>query len=552
MKKFYTLVLILLSVTGFNFTNAQIGPNLLGAKGTFSAPYITVNPNAASCTVAGTKSYNPAGNIGNALNGCNTAGSSLPCSGYSYVYKSGGLGPEFTYTIIKNVGDANGGNCIKGDWRGQDHTGDGGYFMAVNGAPDNAHSNIFYQMKSIPVCPGTQYEFSAWVLNILPSSSSAAVPGSEPNISFKVITSDGTQIIGNSGPIAYHATPTWVKVGGTFTVSGTTTSVDLQVVNATAVATGNDLGLDDISFSVVQSNIAIAGADGGDPVSATCDGSSFGINYVVKDVTHTNTWYKWQVSKDGGATFVDSTLGAQTGSYTGDSMVLPLTFNNVTTKMNGYKYRLVVSTSEEGLTNPGCTYVNEYTLIVNSCGSLPVTLTSFTGRYLNGVSVLDWKTSQEINSDHFEVLKSNDGQNFSSIANIKSAGFSSLPKNYSYEDNSANIGGYVYYRLKQVDANGKFVYSPIVKLALGLTTSMVVYPNPFNNDFTASFSAGRTSTATLRIQNSTGQLLFSKTISVNKGNNSILVNNLPSIKPGIYYVTIFNDELNFNSKLQKL
>src|SRR5664279_154843 len=170
MKKFYTLVLAVLSVCSFNFTNAQTGPNLLGAKGTFSTPFITVNSSASSCTKSGSASYNPAGNIGNALNGCSSSGSSLPCSGYNYVYKSGGLGPEFTYTVIKNVGDANGGNCIKGDWRGQDHTGDGGYFMAVNGAPNSTYSNIFYQIKSIPVCPGTQYEFSAWVLNILPKS----------------------------------------------------------------------------------------------------------------------------------------------------------------------------------------------------------------------------------------------------------------------------------------------------------------------------------------------------------------------------------------------
>lgn len=550
MKKFYTLTLTVLGVIGFSFSNAQTGPNLLGAKGTFSTPFITPNTNASGCTVSGSASYNPADNIGNALNGCSSSGSSLPCSGYNYVYKSGGLGPEFTYTIIKNIGDVNGGNCIKGDWRGQDHTGDGGYFMAVNGAPDNAHSNLFYQIKSIPVCPGTQYEFSAWVLNILPKSSPAAKAGSEPNISFIVITPGGSQIIGTSGPIAYTATPTWVKVGGTFTASATTSSVDLQVINATAVATGNDLGLDDISFNVVQSNIAVEAPVGNGPGGATCEGNSFTVKYVVTDITHTNTWYKWQISKDGGATYTD-TLSAQTGSYIGDSIVLSLTFNNVTTNMNGYKYRLVVSTSQAGLANATCTYVNEYTLIVNSCGALPVTLTSFTGRYSNGVSILDWQTSQELNSDHFELFKSADGQDFSLVTKIKAAGFSSVIKNYSYQDNSPNSGNTVYYRLKQIDIDGKYTFSSIVKLSLGLNTSVVVYPNPFNNDFTVSFSATKTAPATLKLMNSTGQLVFLKTITVNKGNNSILINNLPSIKPGIYYMSVGNDELNFNSKLQK-
>ncbi len=551
MKKFYTFFLTLTGVICFTLTNAQTGPNLLGAKGTFSAPFITVNSSAASCTVSGSASYNPAGNIGNALNGCSSSGSSLPCSGYNYVYKSGGLGPEFTYTIIKNVGDANGGNCIKGDWRGQDHTGDGGYFMAVNGAPSSSYSNIFYQIKSIPVCPGTKYEFSAWVLNILPKSSSSAKAGSEPNISFKVITSSGTQTIGTSGPIAYTNTPTWVKVGGTFTASATTNSVDLQVVNATAVATGNDLGLDDISFNVVQSNIAVTGANGGPAMGPTCSGNSFAVNYVVTDITHTNTWYKWQISKDGGATFTDSTSGDQQGVYIGDSLKLPLAFNNVTEKMNGDKYRLIVSTSEAGLANPTCTYLNEYTLIVNSCGQLPVTLTSFTGKYSNGVSTLDWQTSQEINSDHFDLFKSADGQDFSLVATIKAAGFSSVIKNYSYQDNSPNTGNNVYYRLKQVDIDGKYTFSSVVKLTIGLSTSAVVYPNPFNSDFTVSFSANKTAPASLKLMNSTGQLVFMKAITVNKGNNSILINGIPSLKPGIYYMNISNDEVNFNSKLQK-
>ncbi len=543
MSKFYTLVFTVLSVCGFQFTNAQCngikGPNLLGAKGTFSVPFITINTNADSCTRSGSNTYNPVGNIGNALTGCSTSGSALPCSDYTYTAKNGGLGPEFTYTILKTIGDVTGGNCIKGDWRGSDHTGDGGYFMAVNGAPDTTYSKIFYQIKSIPVCVGATYEFSAWVLNILPSSSPAAGAGSQPNISFVV---NGT-VIGNSGPIAYNSTPTWIKVGGSFVA--TTNTVDLQVVNATAVASGNDLGLDDISINVCQSQIAVAG-----PLTS-CAGSSVSVSYTVTDNSKTNSWYKWKISKDGGATFVDSTSGEQ-ATYVGNSFTLPLNLGTVTSSMNGYKYRLSVSTSEAGLASADCLYFNDYTLIVNECRSLPVTISSFNGMYSNGVSHLDWKTSQEFNSDHFELQKSADGQNFNSIANIKSAGNSSVVKNYNYQDNTPNSGKFVYYRLKQIDINAKYTFSSVVKLALELNTSVVVYPNPFKDDFTISFSASKTSIATLTLHNTTGQLVFSKTITVNKGNNSILINNLPSIKTGIYNMSVSNDELNFNSKLQKL
>jgi Secretion system C-terminal sorting domain/Carbohydrate binding domain len=545
MKKFYFFLLTVFSLTGYQIIYAQSGPNLLGAKGTFSAPFITVNTHASSCTDGGTASYNPAGNIGNALNGCSSSGSALPCSGYTYVYKSGGLQPEFTYTIIKNVGDADGGNCIKGDWRGQDHTGDGGYFMAVNGAPNNTYSPIFYQIKSIPVCPGTQYEFSAYVLNILPSSSPYAADSSRPNISFKVITGKDTMLIGTSGPINYTATPTWVKVGGTFTPNDTTTSVDLQVVNATSVALGNDLGLDDISFNVVQSDIAVNG-----PANA-CEGSTVNVKYVVTDVTHTNTWYQWEISKDGGTTFTDTLGGAHQGAYIGDSMVLPLAIQNITSSMTGYKYRLVVSTSQAGLSNPTCTYFNDYTVLANACGLTPVTLTSFTGKYAEGVATLNWQTSQEFNSDHFEIEKSSDGQSFNYVANVKSAGNSSVITNYSYQDDSPNSGEYVYYRLKQVDIDGNYTYSSIIKLALGSNATMSVYPNPFNNNVNVSFSANKSGNASISVVNTSGQVIFYKTVLVTQGNNTIQLDNLPQMVPGLYFLSLKNDELNFTEKVQK-
>lgn len=544
MKKFYTIILTVASLYSYQITSAQCtgvkGPNLLGAKGTFSTPSITINTSAANCTKSGSSTFNPAGNVGNALTGCTaTIGSAIPCSDYTYTAASGGLQPEFTYSIVKTIGNASGGNCLKGDWRGSDHTGDGGYFMAVNGAPSSSYSPVFYQIKNIRVCTGTTYEFSAWVLNILPSSSSAAVAGSEPNVTFSV---NGIQIA-NSGPIAYTSTPTWVKVGGTFIA--TTDSVNLQVLNATAVASGNDLGIDDISINVCQSQVAVSGP------SSVLDGNSATAYFTVTDPTSTNTWYKWQKSINGGISFVDMSSPAQ-ATYTGSTFTLPLALGTVNSTMNGYKYRLVVSTTQTGLTNVVCTYFNDFTLIVTAGGPLPVQLTSFTGSYSNSIAALNWQTSQELNSDYFELFRSYDGVNFISVTKVKSAGYSNTIKNYSFLDHVSG-SNYVYYRLKQVDNNGKESFSSIVNLSLGARTGVDVFPNPFNNNFTVSLASTKTTFATLNIQNTSGQLIYTKNISLNKGNNSIVINNLPSsLGSGIYYVTIVNEEIKYNAKLQKL
>src|SRR5664279_3266818 len=174
MKKFNTIIAAVISVCSFQFSQAQLcngvkGPNLLAAKGTFSAPFITVNTNASACLTDGSNSYNPPGNVGNQLTGCTAAiGNIIPCSDYVYSSQANGMQPEFTYSILKVMGDASGSNCIHSSvWKGKDHTNDGGYFLAVNGAPNTTFSPLFYQIKNIPVCIGTTYEFSAWVISMI-------------------------------------------------------------------------------------------------------------------------------------------------------------------------------------------------------------------------------------------------------------------------------------------------------------------------------------------------------------------------------------------------
>lgn len=546
MKKFNTLIMAVISVFSYQFSQAQLctgvkGPNLLGAKGTFSAPFITVNPDASACLTSGSNTYNPPGNIGNALTGCTTTiGSIVPCSDYNYTATTNGMQPEFTYSLVKVMGDTTtGSNCLHTPiWTAKDHTNDGGYFMAVNGAPSAGFSPLFYQIKTIPVCIGTTYEFSAWVINMMPAQPNT--DSAAPNISFVV---NGV-VIGNSGPIPYNNQ--WRQVGGSFTA--TTTTVDLQVINATLVAGGNDLGLDDISIRVCQSRIDVSGP------ATNLEGSSPAPQYVVTDPLDQNTWYKWQLSTDGGVSFSNITSGTSTTydanhTYT----VSPSAYiGTAIVEMNGYIYRLVVSTSKAGLLNPDCIYFNDYRLIVASGAPTPVLLTSFDGAYSNGVASLNWQTSQEINSDRFELFRSNDGSDFVLAGTVQSAGNSSAPKNYNYQDQvSGNAGNYVFYKLKQIDKDGKFTFSSVIKLSLSsVNASFQLFPNPMVNNFTASFSAPKSSKATLMIRNTNGQTVYSKTVTVIKGNNAVVVNNAP-LKTGMYYVSIVNDEINYNGKLQK-
>ena len=550
MKQFNTFIVAVIAIFSVQASQAQLcngnkGPNLLGAKGTFSAPYITVNTNADTRLANGLQTFSPLGNIGNALPKCSTVnGEIIPCSDYEYTASYHGMVPEFTYTFIRNMGDANGHNLIhsQNSWVGKDHTGDGGYFLAVNGAPNNTRSPLFYQIKKIPVCIGTTYEFSAWVISIAPGVDGATDDAS-PNISFKV----NGEIIATSGKIPYSSKGEWVQVGGSFVA--TTSFVDLEVINATSVAEGNDLGLDDISIRVCKSQIEVSGSN---PSSV---GSLPMPTYTVSDPLMENKWYKWQLSTDGGSSFTDETSGdiATFNPLTKTYVVTPgEIIGEVYPEMNGFMYQLVVSTSKAGLQNPECIYVGQFRLIVEAeAGPLPVLLTSFDATYSNGSANLKWQTSQEINNDRFEIFRSFNGNDFEMVGNVAGAGNSSLSKDYQFQDRVSNASGQVFYKLKQVDKDGRFAFSNVVKLNLSnVAASFQLFPNPVVNNFTASFSAPKATSATLMIRNVSGQTIYSKTLSVIKGNNSVVVNNAP-LKTGMYYVTITGEDINYKGKLQK-
>jgi hypothetical protein len=117
--------------------------------------------------------------------------------------------------------------------------------------------------------------------------------------------------------------------------------------------------------------------------------------------------------------------------------------------------------------------------------TLPITLSSFIAeKYRDRDALLNWTSSQEINSSHFMVQRSEDAINFHDIIRVEAAGNSSSQIDYAYLDRNINIqrntSKLVYYRLKQIDIDGYTDYSEIRALRfdrIGLA-DVSVYPNP--------------------------------------------------------------------------
>jgi hypothetical protein len=116
--------------------------------------------------------------------------------------------------------------------------------------------------------------------------------------------------------------------------------------------------------------------------------------------------------------------------------------------------------------------------------SLPVTLLEFTARANKQNVLTNWRTTQEINLKNFIVEHSVDGLHFSAVGTVSAKGSGSVESKYEFVHTNPSAGAN-YYRLKQVDNDGKFTYSPVVKITYTSGNQQpIAYPNPVKNNLT--------------------------------------------------------------------
>ncbi|MHA4740634.1 T9SS type A sorting domain-containing protein [Dyadobacter sp. MSC1_007] len=113
---------------------------------------------------------------------------------------------------------------------------------------------------------------------------------------------------------------------------------------------------------------------------------------------------------------------------------------------------------------------------------LPVKLASFDVRKEGATALLTWSTTEETNSDHFEVQRSANGNSWDKVGIVKSGGESKTTLNYNFTDLNPLTGGPSegknLYRLRMVDKNGTFAYSRIRTVQFENAGYAVAYPNP--------------------------------------------------------------------------
>jgi hypothetical protein len=122
-----------------------------------------------------------------------------------------------------------------------------------------------------------------------------------------------------------------------------------------------------------------------------------------------------------------------------------------------------------------------------SSASLPVKMLTFTGYAENKTNVLEWATATEQNNSHFVVERSTNGIDFNEIGKVAGAGTTNTKQNYTFTDDLRTISsplegqGEAYYRLRQVDFDGKSAYSNVIVITRKTGNNTAVYPNPITD-----------------------------------------------------------------------
>ena len=188
--------------------------------------------------------------------------------------------------------------------------------------------------------------------------------------------------------------------------------------------------------------------------------------------------------------------------FNGNSIDVELTFNAEDYPVGNYAMDFKVASNDPIVSTLTVPVTMEISII-------PVELTSFVANNDRNNVTLNWVTATEVNNSGFQIeRKLNRTNEWTNLSFVSGKGTSTERNNYSYMDKSIAVGKYSY-RLKQVDLDGTFEYSPIIEVDVNAPDEYTLYqnyPNPFNPSTTIEYSLPEKADVTISIYTAIGEL----------------------------------------------
>jgi hypothetical protein len=173
---------------------------------------------------------------------------------------------------------------------------------------------------------------------------------------------------------------------------------------------------------------------------------------------------------------------------------------------------------------------------------LPVKFTKFSVKQNVGTNELQWQTALENNTNRFEIMRSNNGINFNIIGTVAAAGNSSSLTNYSFNDNSPNIGNSFYY-INTIDIDGKSNKSQVVMVQSSSLENFKLIANPITNyNLQYQVSGMSKGDYQLTIFTIDGKQIQQEKLQFSGGLQTFSIPLHSNLKPGIYVMRINNTD----------
>ncbi len=211
------------------------------------------------------------------------------------------------------------------------------------------------------------------------------------------------------------------------------------------------------------------------------------------------------------------------------SNTLTYTDNSLNTNSTGYYYADITIAGNRTITAP--IWYTKNTIV-------PLKFISFTATVENDKKVvLNFQTSNEINTEKFFVERSLDGVRFEAIDSLNSTQYIAL-NDYSSKDYHP-YSGINYYRIKQIDKDGKLAFSKTVSVNLKDVSinAFNIYPNPVSTELKLNIHSKKDEKVTLLIHDIFGKIILREVKELAKG-NQILSLNTNRLSPGNYYISL--------------
>lgn len=189
------------------------------------------------------------------------------------------------------------------------------------------------------------------------------------------------------------------------------------------------------------------------------------------------------------------------------------------------------------------------TVIINVADTdpLPIALAEFNVVKQGADALLTWVTTFTEQASHFEIERAPDGRTFTNIGEVAALENSSTQIDYSFTDYHT-MTGKNFYRLKLVDLDGSFSYSPIKMLIFDLLSDIKIYPNPASDIVNIAMGKAYESIKEIAIIDVSGRIVVRNAVT-----NATEVINISSLASATYYVRLIgtDNSIKGNFKVSK-